>query len=812
LSEEEISAPRALDLQLEIAHILLIDVVGYSKLLINEEIELLHELNQIVRSTEQFRRAESGGRLIRIPTGDGMALLFFNNPEEPVRCALEVSQALKGHPRIRLRMGVHSGPVHQVKDVNDRSNVAGAGINVAQRVMDCGDADHILLSKHIADDLAQYRHWQPFLTDLGEYEVKHGLRLHIVNLYKNGVGNLSVPEKLRARRWNSHAIVRPIVAHRWPTVAIFAAVLLSAAAVATSLWIFFHRPFGPSASENPSVPLSAVVGKSIAVMPFENLSDEKQNAYFADGIQDEILSDLAKVADLKVISRTSVMQYKTGVTRNLRAIAADLRVAHIVEGTVQQVGNRVKVSAQLIEATTDTHMWAEQYERDLADIFELQSEISEKIVAQLKARLSPGEKAAIEQRPTGDLVAYHLYLQAKDLIFGITFNARAKENLLAAVQLLEQAVARDPSFTIAYCQLVGAHDRIYFLGFDHSNERLLMADAALQSILRINSLSGEAHLAMAQHSYWGYRDYDRARLELAKAQQLLPNDPLIPLLTGYIDRREGGLEKSTKEMERALELDPRNVFILQQISFNYESLRRFREMAQVLDRVLRVTPKDVNTRVQRAKVDLAWRGDTRPLHLAIDTIIAEDSSVASTLASQWIDLAFCERDFSAATRALAAAPPNGIDADGFQLPNAWYEGLIARFRGDESDARKAFRAARIDVEKTVREQPQYAEPLSLLGMIDAALGSKEDAIREGTSATDLLPVSKDSRVGAVLIENLAAIYAWTGEKALSCERLESLVRIPSDVNYGGLKLRPEWDPLRGDPRFEKIVAELAPRP
>src|SRR6184192_4224930 len=341
--EDRCMEPKS-DLELEIAHLLLIDVAGYSKLLNNEQIELLQELNQIVRSSECFRSAEASGKLIRVPMGDGMALLFFHSPEEPVRCALEISKTLQDHSHIQLRMGVHSGPVNRVTDVNDKTNFAGSGINIAQRVLDCGDAGHILLSAHVAEDLSQYRHWQPYLHDLGECEVKHGLRLHLFNLYKENLGNQQLPEKLkRGKRWKQASTVRPIATPLWPRIVV--TLLLSAIAVAISSLIIFHRATSPtftSTTPGATVSLAASVPeKSIAVLPFENLSDEKENAYFADGIQDEILTDLAKVADLKVISRTSVMQYKSGVTRNLREVAKELGVAHVLGGSVQRTGGRV---------------------------------------------------------------------------------------------------------------------------------------------------------------------------------------------------------------------------------------------------------------------------------------------------------------------------------------------------------------------------------------------------------------------------------------------------------------------------------------
>src|SRR5881392_1423180 len=370
-TEEDRCVEPKSDLELEIAYVLLIDVVGYSKLLVNEQIELLQELNQIVRSSECFRSAEASGKFNRVPMGDGMALLFFHSPEEPVRCAFEISRALQDHPRIQLRMGVHSGPVNRITDVNDKTNFAGSGINVAQRVLDCGDAGHILLSGHVAGDLAQYRHWLPFLHDLGECEVKHGLRLHLFNLYKDNLGNSQVPESLkRGKRSKQVSPVRPITSPRWPKSVLVVTLLVSAVALVISSLILFHRASPlrttvPAPEAATTSALAAIPEKSIAVLPFENLSDEKGNAYFTDGVQDEILTGLSRVADLKVISRTSVMQYKTGTKRNLREIATDLGVAHVLEGSVQRAGGRVRVNAQLIDARTDSHLWAERYDRDV---------------------------------------------------------------------------------------------------------------------------------------------------------------------------------------------------------------------------------------------------------------------------------------------------------------------------------------------------------------------------------------------------------------------------------------------------------------
>jgi len=801
------------DLPLEIAHLLLIDVVGYSKLLVNDQVESLQELNRIVRSTDCFRAAEAKDKLIRLPTGDGMALLFFENLEQPAHCALEIAQALQNHPEIQVRMGIHSGPINQVPDVNDRVNIAGAGINVAQRVLDCGDAGHILLSKHVADDLGEYRHWQPYLRDLGECEVKHGLRLHVVNLCKDGFGNQQVPEQLKRRgRWKqtSSADVRPITAPRWPKSVLSVAVLLFAVALAVSFSTFFHRA-SPPTTRNLSEIATPILGNSIAVLPFQNLSDEKQNAYFADGVQDEILTNLARVADLKVISRTSTMQYKTGAQRNLREIAKTLGVSHVVEGSVQRSGGRVRVSVQLIDARTDGHLWAESYDRDIADVFAIENELAEQIVAKLKSKLSPQEKAAIEEKPTTDLAAHDLYIRAKTLIASSALSTPQAESLFEAVRLLNQAVERDPAFALAYYQLAEAHDVIYLQGIDHTPERLAMANGAIQSLARLRPNSGEAHLALAKHLYWCYHDYDRAREELTLAQKSLPNDPMPFQILGYIDRRQGRWPESTKNLERAIELDPQNSAFLEQIARSYECLRRYADAERALDRAIALVPKDAAMRAMRAEIELHWHADARPLVSMIQAIIAKDSREAKNIAELWLNAALYDRDFDAALRALAALPIDGCHRETILFPRVWCEGIVAQMRGDKVAARAAFSSARNEMAKLVREQPAYAEALCALGMADAALGNKEDAIREGRRAVELLSVTKDAIIGPLLVQNLALIYAWTGEKDPAFEQLSAAAKLPGYLSYGELRLHPYWDPLRSDPRFDKIVASLAPK-
>src|SRR6516162_11552356 len=384
------------EIELEIAHVLFLDIVGYSKLSVNEQHAQVEELNEIVRLCEQFRKAEAAGRLLKIPTGDGMALVFYKSPEEPAQCAFEISRALKGNARLQVRMGIHSGPVSGIVDVNERTNVAGAGINIARRVMDCGDAGHILLSHHVAEALAEYECWRPFLNDIGTFEVKHGVPLSVTNLYSEEIGNPQLPSKLQAvRKRRAHV--------RWAEIG--AALLLLGAIIGG---VFFANRPTTSALRAPE--------KSIAVLPFENRSEDKANEFFADGVQDEILTDLSRIADLKVISRTSVMHYKSGVARNLREIGQQLGVANVVEGSVQRSGNRVRVNAQLVDTRTDKHLWGQTYDRDLADVFAIQSEIAKAIAEQLQAKLSPREKAAIEQQPTTDIAAFDLYTRAKNIL------------------------------------------------------------------------------------------------------------------------------------------------------------------------------------------------------------------------------------------------------------------------------------------------------------------------------------------------------------------------------------------------------------
>src|SRR5437660_1777945 len=693
--------------KLEIGHVLFIDIVGYSKLLITEQSELLRRLSDVVRETEQFRSAEAEGKLVRLPTGDGMALVFRNSPEAPVQCALELSTGLKAHPELKVRMGIHSGPVNEVADVNERANIAGAGINIAQRIMDCGDAGHILLSRHVADDLEQYPRWRAYLHDLGECEVKHGVRIGVVNLSGDGVGNAATPKKFQAiKKRRAHV--------RWATVAV---ALLVLGAIVGGTFFFSHRQ---------SEAATNISEKGIAVLPFENLSRDPDNAFFTDGVQDEILTDLAKIADLKVISRTSVMQYKSGLARNLRKIGEELGVATVVEGSVQRAANKIRVNAQLIDARNDGHLWAQTYDRDLADVFAIQSEIAKSIADQLQAKLSPNEKKAIEQPPTTDLAAFDLYSRAKSLLLTVTFSVTAEPDERKAIELLDEAVKRDPSFFDAYCQLARAHEDLYAVsGVDHTPARLALAEAAVQAATKLRPDAAETHLARAQYLYFGPRDYAGALAELEVARRALPNDPRLFELTGYILRRRGQQEEGLHNLEHAVELDPRNFFTLQQIALSYQLLGRSAEAIAAFDRALAIVPDNVETRTARASYYVYWKADTRPLHQTIDAILAQGSGAIATAADLWFSCALAERDPAAAERALVALGDNPCWTDSaITLSRSFGEGLLARMNKDEASARAAFAAARVQQEKIVQAQSDYGPALCVLGLIDAALGRK----------------------------------------------------------------------------------------
>jgi serine/threonine protein kinase/Tfp pilus assembly protein PilF len=620
----------------------------------------------------------------------------------------------------------------------------------------------------------------------------------------HSAGDLAVDLErwLEGRSIIARPVLPPVRTWRWskrnPKLAI--ATLAALASAITAIALFFQR-----------APLRlAPAGKSIAVLPFENLSD-KENIYFTQGIQDEILTSLARIADLKVIGRASVMQYPPSLTPDAHAIGQELGVAHLLTGSVQRAGGKLRLKTELIDTRNAAQVWTKTYEGKSTDVFATQSEITKTIAGQLHARISPNEKRIIERPPTRDLTAFDLYAQAKELVLKLGLTANTAPSLVQAADLLNQAVARDPKFLFAYCQLASVHDYLYFFGHDHTTARLALAAAALKIALRLQPDSGEAHLAQARHFYYGYLKYDAARAEIALAQRTLPNDPLIFQLIAFIDRRQDHWEDAERNLKRSLELDPRNFFILQQLSLLYEKKRRYPEIAAVLDRALSIIPGDIDTRLTRAYAELNCCADTQPLFATIQSILAERPDAGKELADSWLLLAFCERDAPAAERALAVLGENSFAPDAILLNRTFGEGLLARMTKDETKARLAFTAARAEQEKILREQPDYGPALCVLGLIDAALGRKEDALREGRRAMELLPVAKDSVNGGHIIEFFAITCAWVGEPDLAIEHLKRATQLSGHITYGYLKLHPFWDPLRGDPRFEKIVNSLAPK-
>jgi TolB-like protein/DNA-binding winged helix-turn-helix (wHTH) protein len=561
---------------------------------------------------------------------------------------------------------------------------------------------------------------------------------------------------------------------------------------------------------------TAIPEKSVAVLPFENLSDDNQNAYFAAGVQDEILSNLARIADLKVISRTSANNYKAGNPRSSREIGQQLGVANLLEGSVQRVGNRLRVHAQLINVRTDAHAWAQTYDRDVADLFAIQSEIARAIADQLQAKISPAEKLAIERPPTADITAFYLYSQAKNLVLvlgRVNDDANDRENLLRAADLLNQAVAHDPTFFQAYCELAYVHDELYHFHLDRTPARLALAESAIKAAFRLRPDAGEAHLARAEHLYRGFLDYDGAVAQLEIARQTLPNDARLFELKGYIERRRpnGNQEEALRNLERAIDLDPRNFLILQQTALSYHFLGRYADEEAVLDRMLAIRPDDPETKVTRAVVPYYWKADTRPLHQLMDEIRGKGHGAIQSVAAGWLECALAERDPAAAAEALAALGENTLGNTIPRYSPHFVQGLIARMTKDDAKARGAFTAARAEQEKLVRADPDDAGALCVLGLIDAALGRKEEALREGWRAVDLLPVEKDATNGTRVIGVLAIIAAWVGNNDLACEQLAVVIHRRNEITYGELKLLPFWDPLRGDPCFEQIVASLAPK-
>jgi len=783
------------EIQLEIAHVLFIDVVGYSKFSINEQGVVVDELTKVVRSSDQYQKAEAAGRLIKIPTGDGMGLVFHTSPEAPAQCAVEISRALKEHPRLQLRMGVHSGPVSGVIDVNERANVAGAGLNIAQRVMDCGDAGHILLSKHVAEDLEEYEQWRPLLHDLGTCEVKHGVRLSVVNLYDDRFGNATLPRKFETAQKRRTRL-------RW---AAMTAALLALAAIVAGIVMF---------SRNRVRSVLTAPEKSIAVLPFENRSEEKANAYFADGIQDEILTRLSKIADLKVISRTSTQHYKSA-PENLPEIASQLGVAHILEGSVQKSGDAVRVNVQLIKAANDSHLWADTFDRKLTDIFSVESDVAKAIADQLRAKLTGREEQEIAAKPTDNPEAYDAYLR------GLAYTLKTADtttNALGAQKYLREAVRLDPKFALGWALLS------YVDAASYRNQALqptvaLREEArqAAETALTLQPNLGEALHAKGYYHYACLKDYDTAVRYFEQARQLLPNSSRILESLAYLERRRGQWDRSESYFNEAERLDPRNLHLLTQHAVTYFHHRRLPEALRKFDQVLNITPDDVDTLAYKAAIAQA-EGDLpraaallAPLHPNADNLDALGTQVYQAILERR------PAPVIPRLKEILAKPDPALGYSNGEL--RFFLGWAQEVAGDHAAAQGSWRQARSELEPFLKEQPENYYLIGDLALVNMGLGDKAAALALSERAMAANPIEKDPLTGPWSLEILARVAAQMGEPDRAIAALQKLLSIP----YAGslstimpltpalLRLDPMFDPLRNDPRFQKLAASPMPK-
>jgi TolB-like protein/class 3 adenylate cyclase/Flp pilus assembly protein TadD len=784
---------RSSSAKLEIAHVLLIDIVGYSKLLIDDQQAVVRELSAVVRGSTEFRAADEAGKLVRLPTGDGIALIFFTTPEAPVRCALEIARGLRGRdPSLQVRMGIHSGPVTYVKDVDEGTNVAGAGINLAQRVMDCGDAGHILLSHRVAEDIGQFREWLPHLHDIGECGVKHEVRVHLFNLYSADFGNPAVPSKVEAAtaaasklRWSRFS--------RWA-----AAAVLILVALVLGGWFWHSR-------------LNVASDKSIAVLPFENFSDDKANAFFADGIQDDILTSLAKIHDLRVISRTSVEPYRGRKdSRSLHEIAKALGVANVLEGSVRREKDRMVVNVQLIDALQDRHLWANRYDRTLGDSLGIQGELAQEIADALRATLTPEEKARVGRKPTDNPQAYELYLQARQYEFKPdTF----LQDYRTAEQLYVQAITLDPNFALAHARLAATCARIYHF-YEPTDTWKKRARAEAEIALQLQPNLGEAHHALGRCYYWFDRDYTDALRELSIAKMLLPNDGAVPWDIAAIKRRQGRWQETVADYHQILRVDPQNANVIRDLLYVYCAMRDWPNGEGTAQRLIALTPDSLNAKAQIGYVELWARGSTARLKSEMATVPPGKDPDGAVTAFR-IDASMIDRDTAAAERALLTSPLDTFSYfNGVDTPRSFFAGEIALLRGDNATARAELEHARDLFAAYAKEAPDVAERHAFLGLVCALLGDKQRAISEGMRAVELRPESQDALDGAVFNAVLALIYARVGDNDRALVLLQHLLAVPGAVDSAGysitlndLKLRWEWDPLRNDPRFQRLVAQ-----
>jgi TolB-like protein/class 3 adenylate cyclase len=784
------------EIQLEIAYVLFIDMVGYSKLLINEQRELLDTLNRVVPETEQFRSAEAAGKLIKIPTGDGMALVFYTSPEAPVRCATDLSRALKHHPRLRLRMGIHSGPVSGIVDVTGRANLAGAGLNMAHRVMSCGDAGHILLSKHVAEDLAEFEEWRPLLHELGACEVKHGAEVFIVNLYGNDAGNPEVPiafQLMKQRR----------ARHR--SIAIAAALIAVGAIIAGAMWFSRARTTAPAPSAIPE--------KSIAVLPFENLSEEKGTAYFAEGIKDEILTKLATVRDLKVISRTSTAKYRSKPD-NLKTVAQELGVSTILEGAVQKAGDKVRVNVQLIDARVDTHLWAKSYDRDFKDVLGVESQVSQEIAEALQANLSPSESHALASTRIHDAEAYDFFLRG-EYEFHQADSSGAAEAFDRADAFYRQALARDPNFAEAAAELARSrlyrHWEISPLTATQLDEIKSIIDHALTLAPNLP----EAHLALGLFFYWGHRQYEAALTEFSSTLELQPNNALARLYRASVYRRRGEWERSLADFQRAEELDPRDPWNPTAIGQTYQAFRQWKDAERAELRALAIDPHHAPAALELLIARFNETGDVDSARRALDGFPEATKGIRTTGATgvgdvraiigTMVYLDVMERRFTDAFQALEKEVGNNDLGHLRQLAGRAALSVLA---GEPEAAKFAGEEALPLLEARLRERPDDTFAMAELSWVYLALGRNADALRLSRQAADSISIEKDAVSGPGFQSGLAEIEAHAGAPEEAIKRLRRLLSIPAGVvaSIARLKIDPVWDPIRNRPDFQQLLS------
>src|SRR5262245_28874449 len=788
------------DLQFEIGHVLFIDIAGYSKLLINEQSELIRQLKEVVRGTEQFRRAEAEGKLLRLPTGDGGALVFRNTQEAPVLCALEISKALKNHPELRVRMGIHSGPVNEVADLNEQMNVAGAGINIARRVMDCGDAGHILLSKHVAEDLEEYEEWRPRLHDLGTCEVKHGVPIGITNVYDSEVGNPQLPKTLQALKRHRTRV-------RWAEVAL---ALLVLAAIATVFVFVLQRPTRLA---------MAIPDKSIAVLPFENLSEEKGNAYFAEGIKNEILTKLATVRDLKVISRTSTAKYQSKPD-NLKAVAQELGVSTVLEGAVQKAGAKVRVNVQLIDARANRHLWAKSYDRDLKDVLAVESEVSQEIAEALKANLSSTESHALASAKTGDTEAYDLFLRGESE----WHQAESRLDMDAYDRtdaFYRQALARDPNFAEASAGLARIRLSRHWNISPLTSLELEEAKSIIDHSLALAPNSPEAHFALGFFFYYGRRQYENALTEFNRALELQPNNALARQWCAYVYRRRGEWERSLADFQRAQELDPRDAEIPANIGTTYQELRLWKDAERAALRALGIDPQNTIAAVSLLLTRLSATGDVDSARRALDGFpeaIKRLTLSGGRGGSSWGDwgggvvsiigmpvyLDVMQRRF---TDAFQALEKKAVNDDLGRLQQLVGRVALRLLAGEPEVAKSAGEQALPLLEARLRRLPDDTFTMTELSWVYLVLGRNADAVRLSSQAADLISIEKDALSGPTFQMGLAQIESRAGAPEEAIKRLGRLLSIPGgQVSIAWLKIDPVWDPIRNRPDFQQLLS------